>query len=63
MLGWTRCYFHKNRVGTCYVQLMFLHPVRSAGHVLHSAASGPRNVDVVFFMLEWSGAVSIKSAP
>jgi hypothetical protein len=29
---------------------MFLHPVGSLGHVVHSIA---RNVDTVFFMLEW----------
>jgi hypothetical protein len=28
-----------------------LHPVRSAGHVVHSSASGARNVLALFFIL------------
>jgi hypothetical protein len=34
--------------------LFFLHPVGSAGHVLDSSASMPRNVDALFFILEWA---------
>jgi hypothetical protein len=30
---------------------VFLHPVGFAGHVVHSAASGARNVHALFFML------------
>jgi hypothetical protein len=40
-------------VGTHYVELVFLHPVGSAGHVMHFGVSGVRNVDAWFFMLEW----------
>jgi hypothetical protein len=34
-----------------YVELVFLHPVGSTGHVVHSGASRAPNVDAVFFML------------
>jgi hypothetical protein len=39
-LGWDRYGFDKKCVETRYVELVFLHPVRSAGHVVHPGASG-----------------------
>jgi hypothetical protein len=39
MLEWAWCGFHKKRVRTCYIEHMFLHPVRCAGHIVHSSAS------------------------
>jgi hypothetical protein len=38
MLVWDRCSFHKKRIGARYVELVFSHPVGSAGHVVHSGA-------------------------
>jgi hypothetical protein len=39
---------------TRYTELMFLHSVRSGGHVAHSSASGVQNVKAVFFILGWA---------
>jgi hypothetical protein len=49
-VGWYR--FHRKRTGTRYAILVFLHLVASAGHVVHSGASGERNVYALFFLLE-----------
>jgi hypothetical protein len=42
---------------------MCFHPVGSVGHVVHFGVSGAQNIDVLFFILEWPDAVSIKSTP
>jgi hypothetical protein len=62
MLVSARCGFHKKGVDTHYTEIVFLHLVGSTGHVVHSRASGARNIDALFSCLGGSGAVSIKSA-
>jgi hypothetical protein len=39
---------HKKRDGTSYIELVYWHPVRSGGHVVHCSASRVRNVDTIF---------------
>jgi hypothetical protein len=40
MLGWDRFGFLKKHVGTRYDELVFLHPVGFASHLVDSRASG-----------------------
>jgi hypothetical protein len=44
---------HKKHFRTHCAELVFLHPVGSAGHIVHSGASEARNVSTKFFMLGW----------
>jgi hypothetical protein len=62
-IGWDQYRFDKKRSGTRYAELVFLHPVGSAGHVVHSDASG-RVMSMHYFSCSCGpGAISIKSAP
>jgi hypothetical protein len=40
-------------VGAPYFEFVFLHLVVSTGHVVLSGVSAVRNVDALFFMLDW----------
>jgi hypothetical protein len=40
MLRWNRYGFHKRCTGTRNAKLVFLQPVGSAGHIVHSAVFG-----------------------
>jgi hypothetical protein len=44
------------------LNLCFLHSVGSAGHVVHSCASEPQNIDALFFLLRWARFDMTKSA-
>jgi hypothetical protein len=48
LLGWDWYGFHKKRTEACYTKLVFLHPVGSAGHVLHSCIWGAKRRHTIF---------------
>jgi hypothetical protein len=51
MLGLARYGSHKKCIRRRYIELVFLHPVRYAGHVVHSGVSMACNVGSIFFLL------------
>jgi hypothetical protein len=54
MLEWARCGSYKKHARTRHAKLVFLHPMRSVGHIGHSGACKARNVDTLFFMPRWA---------
>jgi hypothetical protein len=50
MLLWDWYGFHKKHAGTRYAELVFLQPVGSVGHLLHSGGMKRRHT---FFMILW----------
>jgi hypothetical protein len=54
MLVWDRYGLDKRLIGTRYAELVFLHRVGSACHIVDSVASRVRNVNILFFMLGWA---------
>jgi hypothetical protein len=62
MIGWDQYGFDKKRDGTHYAKLLFLLPMGSVGHVVHSVATGAQNIDPLFLCSSGHYAVSIKSA-
>jgi hypothetical protein len=60
MLGWIRCGCHKKCSRTHYAELVILHLVPSAGHVVSSGSSKAQNVDALLFVLGQTGCGSHK---
>jgi hypothetical protein len=54
MLRWDWYGYDEKCVGTCYAKFVFLHPMGSTGHIVHSGVPGVRNIGAPFFMLRRS---------
>jgi hypothetical protein len=60
MLGCDPYGFHKNHAGTRYAERVFLHPVESVVHVVHSGALGCETSMHYFSCLGGTGTDSAK---
>jgi hypothetical protein len=56
-----RCGLRKKHAETRYAELVFLHPVGSAGHVVHSVHTGHEMLMHYFSCWGWAGVDSTKS--
>jgi hypothetical protein len=61
MLRWAWCGFQKKLARTRYVELRFLHPVGSVGHVVHYGVSGHEILMHYFLCSGGTSMVSTKS--
>jgi hypothetical protein len=56
--------FDKKLIGSRYAKLVFLHPVGSVGHVVHSSSASGHETSTHYFSYSgWTGKDSTKSAP
>jgi hypothetical protein len=53
-LAWARCGSNNKWARARHIELVFLPPVGSMGHVVHCGASVPQNIDALFFTLGWA---------
>jgi hypothetical protein len=63
MLKSDRYRFRKKRVGTRYTKVVFLHPLGSVGHILHSSAFGREMLTHYFSYSDGTSTDCTKSAP
>jgi hypothetical protein len=63
MLGSARRGFHKERTGIHYAELVFLHLVGYASHIVYSSVSGHKKSMHYFSRSGGPGAIWIKSTP
>jgi hypothetical protein len=61
MLGWDQYRFDKKSIVTRYVELLFLHPVGSVGHVVHFGTSGRESLTHYFLCSGGTGTDLTKS--
>jgi hypothetical protein len=63
MLGWDRYGLHEKYTGTRYAELVFLHPVGAAGHIVHSTCPSHETSENYFSCSGGTRTDSTKSKP